>query len=249
MLAEVFADILRHTHGLGFIEMVKIVSDEKETRVEAMDENKTVVFYGKLKHPLTDIQGTIGLSRMAVLSGYLKFPPFVASDATVEIVTQKRSEEEVPAEVKFTSKDGHSASYRFMHRDIAEEQIKVPPFKGATWDLTITPTERNMKDLSYFNGVLGAFEPVFTPKTENGDLNLYIGSGPTDRATVPFTTKVNGTIAGTFNWPLIQTLAILKLADKASDCTMSFSNKGALKIEMATGVGEYEYILPARGKV
>lgn len=248
MLAEVFADILRHTHGLGFIDMVKIVSDDNETRIEAMDENKTVVFYGKLKKPLKDIKGTVGLSRMAVLAGYLKFPPFVADTATVEVVTQKRGEEEVPAEVLFSTKDGHSASYRFMHRDIAEEQIKVPTFKGAAWDVVITPTERNMKDLSYFNGVLGSFEPVFTAKTEDRNLNLYIGSGPTDRATVPFSTKVDGDLDGSLSWPLVQTLAILKLADKASDCTMSFSKKGALKIEMATSIGEYEYILPSRGK-
>ena len=246
MLADIFSDILTHTHSLGFIDMVKITSDEKETNIKAIDENKTVVFYGKMKTPVADLVGTVGLSRMAVLSGYLKFPPFTTDTATVEIITQKRSDEEVPAEVRFSSKDGHSASYRFMHRDIAEEQIKVPPFQGATWDVVVTPTSANMKDLGYFNGVLGSFEPVFTAKTEDGGLNLYIGSGPTDRAVVPFADKVNGTLAGNLSWPLIQTLSILKLAKKAEDCTMSFSNKGALKIELSTAIGEYEYILPAR---
>jgi len=103
-----------------------------------------------------------------------------------------------------------------------------------------------MKDLNYFNGVLGSFEPVFTAKTEDDALNLYIGSGPTDRAVVPFSSKVTGSLNGDLSWPLIQTLAILKLAKKAEDCTMSFSNKGALKIELSTAIGEYEYILPAR---
>lgn len=246
MLADIFTDILAHTHGLGFIEMVKVESDGTDTNIKAIDENKTVVFYGKLKSPVDGLSGTVGLSRMAVLSGYLKFPPFAADDATVEVVTQKRGEEEVPAEIRFTSKDGHSASYRFMHRDIAEEQIKVPPFQGASWDIVVTPTSENMKDLSYFNGVLGSFEPVFTAKTDGTDLNLYIGSGPTDRAVVPFASNVNGTMSGNLGWPLIQTLAILKLAKKAEDCTMSFSNKGALKIELSTAIGEYEYILPAR---
>lgn len=246
MLAEVFTDVLDHTHGLGFIDMVKVVSDDKETRIEAMDENKTVVFYGKLKQPLDDLAGTVGLSRMAVLNGYLKFPSFTGDNSAVEIVTQSRGGEDVPAEIKFSSDNGHSASYRFMHRDIAEEQIKVPPFKGASWDVVVTPTEANMKDLSYFNGVLGSFEPVFTAKTEDTNLNLYIGSGPTDRATVPFAKNVNGELKGDLSWPLIQTLAILKLAKKAEDCTVSFSQKGALKIEMSTSIGEYEYILPAR---
>lgn len=247
MLSEVFADILRHTHGLGFIDMIKIVSNDKETLIEAMDENKTVVFHGKLKTPLEDIQGTVGLSRMAVLQGYLKFPSFMADDADIEIITQKRGEEDVPSEILFTSPDKHTASYRFMHKDIAEEQIKVPPFKGVEWDVVVTPTEANLKDLSYFNGVLGTFEPIFTAKVEDKNLNLHIGSGPTDRAVVPFTKNVDGELTGNrSNWPLIQTLAILKLADKAGDCTMSFSSKGALKIEMTTPIGEYEYILPAK---
>ena len=103
-----------------------------------------------------------------------------------------------------------------------------------------------MKDLSYFNGVLGSFEPVFNAKTEDGDLKLFIGSGAADRATVPFASGVSGSLTGNLSWPLVETLAILKLAQKAEDCTMHFSNKGALKIELSTELAKYEYILPAR---
>ncbi len=246
VLSEVFADILAHTHGLGFVEMAKITSDDNETKIEAMDEDKTVVIYGKLASPLAELKGTVGLSRMAVLNGYLKFPPYSEDGAKVEVETQTRNGEDVPAEIKFSSDNGHKASYRFMSKDVADEQIKVPLFKGVEWDVVITPTEENMKDLSYFNGVLGGFEPVFTAKTEGSDLKLYIGSGATDRATVPFASGVSGSLTGNLSWPLVETLAILKLATKAEDCTMSFSSKGALKIEMSTPRGQYEYILPAR---
>lgn len=248
-LPEVFSDVLDHTHGLGFIDMVKITSEDKETKIEAKDVNgQTVVLYGKLKNKLADLDGVIGLSRMAVLQGYLKFPPFLQDKATVEIVKQKRGTEEVPAEIKFASPEGHEANYRFMHREVAEEQIKVPLFKGAEWDVVVVPTKENMDQLSYFNGVLGGFEPVFTARTDGQDLNLYIGSGAADRAMVPFTKGVSGSLKGNLSWPLVETLAILKLAAKASDCTMSFSSKGALKIEMSTDYGSYEYILPARTK-
>jgi len=248
MISEVLSDVLAHTHGLGFVEMAKITSEDGETKIEAMDEDKTVVIYGKLNDELTEVAGTVGLSRMAVLQGYLKFPPYSESGSTVEIVTQERNGEQVPAEVKFGSSTGHKASYRFMSKDVADEQIKVPLFKGVEWDVVITPTEENMKDLSYFNGVLGGFEPVFTAKTEGTDLKLFIGSGAADRATVPFASGVSGSITGSLSWPLVETLAILKLAAKAEDCTMSFSNKGALKIELGTAFAKYEYILPARSR-
>lgn len=248
MLQDVFSDILSHTFGLGFVEMVKITTDAKETKIEAMDENRTVVIYGKLKAPVPDLEGTVGLSRMAVLQGYLKFPPFVADTATITIEKQKRGTDEVPAEIKFTSPDGHESSYRFMHKDMAEEQIKVPPFKGAVWDVAFTPTEENLKDLSYFNGILGSYEPVFTPKTDGAKLNFFIGSGPTDRATVPVASGINGVVKGDRSWPLLQTLAILKLATKADSCTMSIANVGALKIDINTPISDYEYVLPARSK-
>jgi len=249
MLAETLTDVLAHTHGLGFIEMIKIDSDSTETKISAIDDSKSVVVYGTLKTPLTQLDGTVGLSRMAVLNGYLKYPKFSEDGSSITIETSQRDGVAVPAEIRFSSDDGHDSSYRFMHKDIVEEQIKVPNFKGATWDVVITATDEVMKDLSYFNSVLGAFEPTFVAKTDaNGDLNFYIGSGPTDRATVPIAKSVNGSLTGNLTWPLVETLAILKLATKADDCTLSFSNKGVLKIEMETAVGTYEYLLPARAR-
>ncbi len=247
MLSEVLNDVLAQTHGLGFIEMMKIDSDSKGTKIAAIDDAKTVVIYGTLNAPMTELDGVVGLSRMAVLQGYLKFPPFTNSTSTIEIKTTQRDGVDVPTEVSFVSTDGHESSYRFMHKDVVEEQIKVPSFNGATWDVVITNTDDLMKDLSYFNGVLGSFEPVFTAKTDGTDLNFYIGSGATDRATVPVAKGVNGTLTGA-TWPLVEVLAILKLASKADDCTLSFSNKGVLKIEMETQLGKYEYLLPARAK-
>lgn len=247
MLAEVLTDVLAQTHGLGFIEMMKIDSDSTGTKIAAIDDAKTVVIYGTLNAPMTELNGVVGLSRMAVLQGYLKFPPFTSDTSTIEIKTTQRDGVDVPTEVSFVSTDGHESSYRFMHKDVIEEQIQVPSFNGATWDVVIKNTDDLMKDLSYFNGVLGAFEPVFTAKTDGTDLNFYIGSGATDRATVPVAKSVNGTLTGA-TWPLVEVLAILKLAVKAEDCTLSFSNKGVLKIEMETKLGKYEYLLPARAK-
>ena len=245
MLTAELTDMLAQTHGLGFIEMMKIESSATETKIAAMDDAKTCVIFGTLKEPMQSLNGTVGLSRMAVLQGYLKFPPFNSDTSTVEIKTTLRDGEDVPTEIHFASTSGHESSYRFMHKDVIEEQIKVPPFNGATWDVVITNTDGLMKDLGYFNGVLGSFEPVFTAKTDGTDLNFYIGSGATDRATVPVAKNVNGSLTGA-TYKLVETLAILKLATKADDCTISFSNKGVIKIEMETGIGKYEYLLPAR---
>jgi hypothetical protein len=226
--------------------MMKIESSTTGTTIAAIDDAKTVVINGTLKTPMKELKGTVGLSRMAVLQGYLKFPPFKEDGATVEITTTERDGEDIPTEITFSSPDGHASSYRFMHKDVINEQIQVPNLKDQdTWDVVITNTDALMTDLSYFNGVLGSFEPVFTAKTDGTDLNFYIGSGATDRATVPVAKGVSGTLNGA-TWRLVETLAILKLAKNAGECTLSFANRGVLKIEMETTLGTYEYLLPAQ---
>ena len=85
MIKDIFKDVLRPTHALGFIEMVKISGDETLTEIEAMDADKTVILKGKLHNPVADfINQTVGLSRMSVLDGYLKFPGFGDENAKVK---------------------------------------------------------------------------------------------------------------------------------------------------------------------
>ena len=246
MLNKTLKDILDHTHGLGFIDMVKVTGNNKETAIEAMDASRSVVVYGKLRDTVTSLDGVIGLARMGVLSGYLKFPPFQDPSAKIEVVHETRNAVEVPSEIKFTAPGGHKSTYRFMSSELVEEQIKVPVFRGTTWDVTITPNDGNIKDLSYFSGILGQFEQVFVPRTVNNKLVLGIGSGSNDRADVPFAHDVSGSLAGRWGWPISETLAILKLATRSDNCVMSFSEKGAMKIQFDSECGTFEYILPAK---
>lgn len=246
MLSDVLTDILDHTHGLSFIEMAKVTTDKEETKIEAIDPDKTVVAYGKLKNRIPELEGVVGLSRMAVLQGYLKFQPFKEDTAKVEVATQERNGEQIPAEVRFSSDEGHTASYRFMHKDVTQELIKVPPFLGVEWDITVAPDNDALTQLAYFNGVLGQFEPIFTPKTEGTKLFFNIGGAATDRARVLIADSVSGVLSGTKSWPLATTHAILKLASKSNNWTLMISGKGLMKIEMETDLGTYEYILPGK---
>ena len=186
MIKDIFKDVLRHTHALGFIEMVKISGDETLTEIEAMDADKTVILKGKLHNPVADfINQTVGLSRMSVLDGYLKFPGFGDENAKVSVETQSRNGEDIPVEISFESAEGHSGSYRFMLADVINQQLKSVKMKDIPWDVTIVPTQKNLKDLGYFNGVLGGFEPVFSPTTEDGALYFNIGEGAGDKGKLP----------------------------------------------------------------
>lgn len=233
-------DIVKHTHSLGFIEMVKIVGSDKEAKIEAIDADKTVVLYGDLYQPIKDIESTVGLSRLAQLKGFID----LHDKSVVTVLSETRSGVDSPTGIKFDDGEGEIAEYRFMSETMANEQVKVPPFKGAVWNVTVKPEKKKVDRLSAYQGILGGNEKRFIVSVEKGVLNFAIGSGPADKSNVPFAKDVTGTLKHQWSWPLTQVLSILKLND-TEDLTMHFSDMGALKIDVDSGTGKYSYILPA----
>ena len=99
-IKDILKDVIKHTHSLGIYDMVKVTGSLEETKIETVDAEKTVIFKGKAHNPVADfIDATVGLSRMSVLDGYLKYPGFDNENATVEVVSQKRNEVDVPVEL------------------------------------------------------------------------------------------------------------------------------------------------------
>lgn len=247
MVFDLLSDIVKYTHGLGFISAVKVDGTESETSIAAMEEGRSVVMTGKLSSPIPGLTGTVGLSRMAVLAGYLNFNQFNAPGSKVEIVTQERGGEVIPSEVTFESASGHNGQYRFMAAETAEQQIKIPPFKGAAWAFTFEPTKNAIKDLSTMNNILGSYEDSFSVRTVNDKLEFHIGSGSTDRSKIIFATGIGGSpLKHSWRYPINHVLSILKLSETSKSTRMSFSDAGALQIQIDSGLGVYTYILPAR---
>ena len=242
-ICDSLKDIIRHTHGLGFIDMVKLLGTSADTKIEAMDVDKSVIMYGQLYQPISELDSTIGLSRLNVLKGYLDYQKFTEGTASVNVVKQAKDGVDVPIELKFEG-SGNKSNYRFMAEAMVNEQIKVPPFKGAKWNAVVKPTKAALNDLSYFANVLGSFESSFIVSSDKGSLFFSIGTGTNDRSIVKFADGVPDPLKQ-WAYPLSQVLSILKLS-AAGECTMSFSDMGALKIDIDSGIGKYEYILPAR---
>jgi hypothetical protein len=246
-IKDILKDVLKHTHGLGIFEMVKITGDLENTDIQTVDPEKTVIFKGKTVNPVPDfVDATLGLSRMGVLQGYLNYPGFDNEDATVEVVRQERNGEDIPTEVAFKSTDGNDANYRFMLADVVNQQMKDITFKGADFPVNIVPTAKNLKDLNYFNGILGAYEATFSPKTDGTNLTFHIGDGVSDRAKVHINSTIDGSIARDWKWPLDIVLKILRLSDSAN-CVLSINDQGLMQIKVLSGLGEYTYLLPAKG--
>ena len=245
-IKDTLKDVIRHTHDLGIFEMVKIKGTTSSTEIETVDADKTVILKGSTNAPVADFaDATVGLSRMAVLKGYLQYPGFDKEDSTVQVVSPERNGEQVPTEVEFTCTDGTDAHYRFMLADVINQQLKAIKFKGAEFDLNIVPTDKNLKDMAYFNSVLGGFEANFSPKTDGTSLWFHIGDGVSDRTKILINSDIDGSITGDWKWPLDIVLKILRLSD-TGNCVMSINDQGLLQIIVDSGMAKYTYLLPAR---
>ena len=53
-IKDVLKDVIRHTHDLSILEMVKVKGTPEVTEVETVDADKTVIPKGTLNNPVVD---------------------------------------------------------------------------------------------------------------------------------------------------------------------------------------------------
>jgi len=249
-MRDILKDIVKHTHSLGIIQAAKVTTDDEATRIDAMDDDRQVVLRATLHNRVDEFDGKFGLGRLAVLNGYLNYSGEDSNgkkaDANITVTRDKRNNEEVPTEFKFEMPGGFESTYRVIVGDLVDAQIKTANFKGAKWDVEVMPTSKAVKDLNYFAGILSAYDPLFTVKTdEDKNLVFFIGDRSTDRVELPFASNVSGELKQQWSYPLAAVLTILKLGD-TSTMSVKFSDQGAMMIQVDSGLGLYEYILPAK---
>ena len=42
-MIDILKDIVKHTHGLGFLDLVKITGDDKETSIDSIAQESSVI--------------------------------------------------------------------------------------------------------------------------------------------------------------------------------------------------------------
>ena len=208
-MRETLLDIIRHTSGLGFLDTVKVIGNDKETAIESMAADRSVILKGTLTNPSKDLVGEFGMSRFNILSGYLNFANFKADDATLTIKRSKRDDKQVPEELQFKDIQGQIAVYRFMNADMIPAQAK---FLGAKWDVVIEPTRSKIQEFQQIAGILGSVENHYLVKVVDKQLRFYIGGdegSTSDKAFLIIDPNVEGELTGDLYWTIPETLSIL----------------------------------------
>ena len=243
-MKDILQDVVSHTHALGFLTLVKVTSDSNETTIDSMADDRSVILSSNTHNKVSEFEGTFGMPNLDKLALHLKNPEY-QKDAKLEVVKADRNGETIPTHIHFENSSGDFQNdYRFMNKQIIEEKLKSVKFKGATWNVTFQPSMASIARMK-LQSAAHAEEPTFNVSTKDNDLVFSFGDASTHAGTFVFEAGIEGTLSHTWSWPVAQVQAILNLD---GDITMSISDQGAMQISVDSGLGKYDYILPAQSK-
>jgi len=248
-MKDYLQDIVSRTHDVG-VDLVKIVGDDKETKIAGLAEDRTWVLKGTLNSPLADFAGTFGMPNLGKLKYLLGLDAYktvekdgVKLEATLNL---KRKEDGTPESITFENygKDFKN-SYRFMASEIISEKLREVTMKPVNWDLEFTPSAAAIARLKMQAGAHSE-EPSFQAKTDDkGQLCFFFGDHSTHSGNFVFEGTPGGKLTQTWSWPVKTVISIL---DLAGDKTFKISNAGAAQITVKSGLATYDYTLPAQSK-
>jgi hypothetical protein len=245
-MIDILRDIVKHTHGLGFLDLVKITGTSDETTIDSMAEDRSVILQGSFHKPQTEMDGTFGMPQLGKLDIHLKCPEY-KEKAKITVLKGTRNSTEVPTGIHFENEKGDFKNdYRFMNAEIINEKLKTVKFKGVKWDVEIEPTVASVQRFN-FQSIANTEHNSFVVRTENNDLVFTFGDQASHGGEFVFAGDVKGTLNKGWSWPVAQVLQILKLSDSAK-VTLHFSNEGAMMVTVDSGLGKYQYIIPAQAQ-
>ena len=245
-MIDILRDIVKHTHGLGFLDLVKITGTSDETTIDSMAEDRSVILQGSFHKPQTEMDGTFGMPQLGKLDIHLKCPEY-KEKAKITVLKGTRNSTEVPTGIHFENEKGDFKNdYRFMNAEIINEKLKTVKFKGVKWDVEIEPTVASVQRFN-FQSIANTEHNSFVVRTENNDLVFTFGDQASHGGEFVFAGDVKGTLNKGWSWPVAQVLQILKLSDSAK-VTLHFSNEGAMMVTVDSGLGKYQYIIPEQAQ-
>lgn len=240
-MKDYLLDLVQHTHGLGVIELVKIVGTKKSTEILAKAEDKSVIVFGTFNTAIPDFDGTFGMPNLSKLKTILSFDDYDEK----AVITVSRNSENQPQSINFeTGNKDFINNYRLMGKTLVEEKVANVTFKGASWDVEFEPSIASIMRLKK-QASANNEELTFTTKTENNDLKFYFGDHSTHSGNFVFESGIKGSLSKAWRWPV---KVFVNILDLPGDKLLRFSDKGAAEITVASGLATYRYIFPAQSK-
>ena len=243
-MKDYLLDVVQHTHNLGFIDLVKITGDDDTTSIEGIAEDRSVILKGDFHKPVAEFMGTFGMPNLATLSVILRIPEY-AENEKISINTQDRNGDSVPVGIHFENASGDFQNdYRFMASEVVNDKLKSVTMKNVNWGVEFEPTVASVQRLKMMISA-NSEESTFIARTEGDDLKFAFGDASTHAGEFVFQPDVAGSVSKGWAWPVDQVSKILSLG---GDLKYNISDDGVSQISVDSGLGVYNYLLPAQTK-
>ena len=243
-MKDYLQDIVQHTYGLGFIDLVKITGTSEETSLDGLAEDRSVILKTDFANPVPEFMGTFGMPNLDRLGTILKLTVY-EENAKISINKQERNGDDVPVGIHFENDAGDFENdYRFMSSEIVNEKLKSVTMKSVNWGVEFNPTVGSVQRLKMMISA-NPEERTFTAKTAGDDLVFAFGDHSTHAGEFVFQHDVGGKLSHAWDWPVEQVSKILSLS---GDIVFKFSDDGVSEITVDSGLATYHYLLPAQQK-
>lgn len=243
-MKDYLLDIVKHTHSLGSIDLIKITGSENSTIIDAVGQDRIFVLRAQFHNPVPEFIGTFGMPNLSKLNTILNIPEY-KEDAVITVVTKADSENpenKIPEGIHFSNKSGDFKNdYRLMSPTIINDLLQPIKFNGAKWGVEIEPTVSSIQRFK-FQSQANSEETTFIARTENNNLVFYFGDRSTHAGNFVFAYDVSGTVTKSWKWPISAMIGVLSLS---GDKTIKFSDTGAAQITVDSGLALYTYTFPA----
>ncbi len=237
-MKDFLQDLVSHTHSLGFIPLLRINASDTRTYIDAVTEDRKMLFSGITKTPVPNINGSFGMNNLHKLDLHLKCPEY-DKNAGISIITDTRNDEVIPSGIHFQNQAGdYQNDFRFLHKHIVDLKFKDADFLGTTWDIEFEPAQTSIQRLKF--QAAAHTEETFFSTTTDANKNLLINFGEMNRhaGSFVFQAGVSGSLRKAWNWPKSYVISVLNLA---GDKTIRINDQGALQITIDSGLAVYNY--------
>jgi len=243
-MKDALHDIVQHINGLG-IELIKVTGDKKETVINGVAEDRSVILDAKFHTLIPEFQGVFGMPNLNKLNVILNIPEY-KEDAQLSIAYQADGEgNQVPCGIDFENKAGDFRNnYRFMVANVINEKLKSVKFRGVAWDVELEPSVAAIQRMR-FQSQANSEESTFIARTVKGNLEFHFGVASTHAGNFVFHPGVSGKLAADRYWPVAHFNTILSLP---GDKMVKFADQGAAQITVDSGMALYSYTIPALQK-
>jgi hypothetical protein len=248
-MRDYLLDIVKHTHALGVLPLIKVTGSTTDTVINAFDkDNRTVVMDGKFKAPIAEFVGIFGMPNLDTLNTILNIPEY-EEDAQITVSKKTKSDGSVAlGGIDFVNKTSDFRNtYRFMDEETVKVQAATVQLKaGINWGVEIEPAGQSIQRLKFQSQAHSGI-PFFSIRLDNGNLVVDFGTAAEHAGSFIFASGISGKLTKTIQLPTAVVNSIFSLTGDKK-LKLSDDGHGIVEITVDSGLAVYSYKLPSQKK-